>query len=642
MLLEVVAHGVTAILATWLGLTVLVHAGRRPSARVFGFLALVLVTWSTTIVIERTTTDAAIRILLNAIEDLTAFLLPAATLHMALALAVEGRRTRTQDSVLIASYLLAVLCSVPAIVNPALEVAVTPPHFSLPGIPGEIFGWAWIAVRIAMFALALWWIAQALRQARSDPPRQRQLQFAFLTVGVGALGGVLRFLPGPADSDPWIGVSLVTIATVLAVYAVFAQGLFLTPQVAQRAFRQAVAVGLGVSLLVGLLVALEQVAQRALGIQLPIITGLALVAAMALFDPMAGRVRFLLGSADPAPSYDRLLRALGANILTAQRPNEAVGPALTRLSRIFHISDAAVIDRVGSVLAEHGHPRADDPPGLALPLASSGQEYGTLRFGAKRSGLPYTPREVDLLRLAATYIASSLRLAEHEDRQVEALDLLSAERQALETAGSALHEALSGGDQTAASLVRLHVFALGPMRVQRGSELVRQWGGEKAGTRQAEALFAFLFDRGERGVAKDEALELIWPDVDLERADLAFHRTLGGLRRTLEPERRRREGSAAIVFHNDRYRLSTDLVEWSDLAAFEQRMADAGAARTAEASLRALEEARHLYRGDYLDDCPFYGDSAHAEERRELLRARSVDLLLELGKRYAEDRKSVV
>ena len=33
----------------------------------------------------------------------------------------------------------------------------------------------------------------------------------------------------------------------------------------------------------------------------------------------------------------------------------------------------------------------------------------------------------------------------------------------------------------------------------------------------------------------------------------------------------------------------------------------------------------------YLDDCPFYGDGAYVEDRRELLRARYVDLLLAIG-----------
>ena len=200
----------------------------------------------------------------------------------------------------------------------------------------------------------------------------------------------------------------------------------------------------------------------------------------------------------------------------------------------------------------------------------------------------------------------------------------------MSTSGRRLHGALEASLDDAARS-GLHVFALGPLRAERDGELIRQWGGEKAGTRQAEALFAFLFDRGERGVTKDEAVELIWPDVDLDRADLAFHRTLGGLRRTLEPGRGQRQGSKAIGFSNDRYRLDPAVVAWSDVATFEQRLTDAGTTTDPAAALAALTEARSLYRGEYLDDCPFYGDGAYVEDRRELLRARYVDLLLSLG-----------
>ena len=65
---------------------------------------------------------------------------------------------------------------------------------------------------------------------------------------------------------------------------------------------------------------------------------------------------------------------------------------------------------------------------------------------------------------------------------------------------------------------------------------------QKAGNRQAQALFAFLFDRGPRGVLKDEVIEVLWPEVSLTQADLAFHRTLGGLRRVLEPDLTHGEG----------------------------------------------------------------------------------------------------
>jgi len=125
----------------------------------------------------------------------------------------------------------------------------------------------------------------------------------------------------------------------------------------------------------------------------------------------------------------------------------------------------------------------------------------------------------------------------------------------------------------------------------------------------------------------------VWPDVDLDRADVAFHRTLLGLRSVLEPDRRgsRREG--VITFHNDRYRLDPSAVAWSDVAEFERLLMTSDAP---EGGLRSLELARALYRGDYLDDCPYYGDSADVEDRRSGLRSRQVDLLVELGHRHAE------
>ncbi|MFN8628975.1 MAG: BTAD domain-containing putative transcriptional regulator [Chloroflexota bacterium] len=170
--------------------------------------------------------------------------------------------------------------------------------------------------------------------------------------------------------------------------------------------------------------------------------------------------------------------------------------------------------------------------------------------------------------------------------------------------------------------------ALGPLRVDRADGQILRWGGEKAGSRQAEALFAFLFDRGERGIAKDEALELIWPDVEIERADLAFHRTLRGLRTTLDPK----GGGREIIRHsNDRYRLDMAIIDWSDVDEFASRLDRAGRAGDPAEALALLHGARSLYRGDFLDDCPFYGDSAFVEPRRAALRSRYVDLLLAKG-----------
>ncbi len=45
-------------------------------------------------------------------------------------------------------------------------------------------------------------------------------------------------------------------------------------------------------------------------------------------------------------------------------------------------------------------------------------------------------------------------------------------------------------------------------------------------------------------------------------------------------------------------------------------------------------EALGLYRGDYMDDCPFFGDSTYVEELRAELRDQRVEMLLALGSVY--------
>ena len=189
---------------------------------------------------------------------------------------------------------------------------------------------------------------------------------------------------------------------------------------------------------------------------------------------------------------------------------------------------------------------------------------------------------------------------------------LRAERVEVQSQGSALSEALADATTPPAGL---YVHALGSLHAELDGTPVRRWGGQKAGSRQAEAIFAFLLDRGDQGASKDEIVELVWPDVELDRADVAFHRTMLGLRSVLKPGLRARAADGPIAFRHDRYRLDPAVVAWSDVEEFDALLIQSGAGAP-DAALGFLERARALYRGDYLDDCPYYGDSVHVEERR--------------------------
>jgi hypothetical protein len=630
LLLEVAAHGLTATLATWLGLLVVSRARHSPGAHIFGFLSLLLVLWSVAIIGQRLGTNEEMHPLLNVLENFASFLLPAAVAHLGISVALEGGRSRAANVVLGAAYIVGVLAWLQATLDPAHPILPAPPHFEALGIPGEVLGWAFILVRAAIFAAGIGWLVSALRRAGGDLSRQRQIKVTLLTLGLGIVGGMARILPEGVGGPRWVGISLIAAASVLAVYAVLAQRLFSGTRLTLRAFRASLVIGLAVVIYVAVLVALDRAVAELIGLELPLVIALSMVVTIALFDPITDLIRRLLAGDDVEDEgYSRLLRAMGEDAFSARADDDLLAAALARLVRVFDLTGAAVLDDSGTSTLVHGDLDPAEDPQARMPLGSTN---GHLAFGRKRSGLPLRPEELELLRLASSYVDAALQHGQRQDVQATALAELSRQGQTVQRREAVLTEAMAVHRTPTKGL---HVYALGPLRAERDGEPIRQWGGAKAGSRQAEAIFAFLFDRGERGASKDEIIETIWPDVDLDRADTAFHRTMLGLRSTLAPGRDRRS-EGPITFSNDRYRLAIDVVTWSDVAEFEGLLRATRAAAPADDRVHLLEAARALYRSDFLDDCPFYGDSVHVEERRGELRERVADLLIDLGDLYAE------
>jgi len=584
------------------------------------------------IIVQRTGADASVFPPINLIEDASAYLLPAATLHIALAVAIEGRRSALATALLVAGYVVGGLGIIQAALDPAHPIGFDEGGFALGVLSSSATAWAFALARAFIFASGIVYLVIGLGAAGDDRARRRQLLFALATMVLGVIGGMARILPEAIGGPRFVGVSLVAVAIVLATYAVLSQHMFVAADVAGRAVRWSLIAGLGIVVYVGALILLERAAAEVLAIDFPLVTTLAVVVTLALFDPAAERVRQLTAGTPHQVDQARLLVALGKDAMLAQDPEEAVEPALARLVRTFELVGAGLEEADGTLRARVGRLDPADPLAVRLDLSNGGDGRGAAIFGPKRSGLSFTPTEREALTLAASYLGSSLRLGERHQEQASALAVLRAERADVQSRGSALSEALADASSPPPGL---HVYALGSLRAELNGDPVRRWGGEKAGSRQAEAIFAILFDRGDRGASKDEILELVWPDVDLDRADVAFHRTMLGLRSILKPGRRSRGSTGPISFHNDRYRLQPSVVAWSDLGEFDRLLADAGRGDPADV-VGILEQARALYRGDFLDDCPFYGDSAQVEDRRTDVRRRYVDVLIELGERYAQ------
>jgi len=628
--LEITAHAVTAILAAWLGLLVISRARQTAGAPVFGFMSLLLVLWSVAIMGQRLGDNGNVHALLNVVEDFGAFLLPATTAHLAISVAVEGRRSRGATAVILAAYVVGVAAWIQTAVDPNHPILPAPPHFEPFGVPGEILGWAFIAARAAMFAAGIGWLVVAMRRADGDTARRRQLQVMLGTLALGITGGMARILPEGIGGPAWVGIGLVAAAAVLGVYAVLAQRLFAGAELTARTFRMAVIAGAGVVVYVALVASIDTTVRAAIGLDLPIVFTLAMVGTVALYQPASELVRRLLsGGDDRELTLDRLVRALGADILSGRRAESLLEPALARLVRTFDLSGAAILDERGTPVIVHGEPASSTDLPMRVPVEAIS---GHVAFGHKRSGLPLTPGDIELIRLVTSYVDAASRLDARHAAEADVLAELSREGGAVEAREAALAEALATHEAPARGL---RVYALGPLRGEVDGEPVRQWGGAKAGSRQAEAIFAFLFDRGVRGASKDEIVELVWPDVDLDKTDAAFHRTIFGLRASLSGGRAATAGGGPIAFVNDRYVLQLGVVAWSDVAAFDELLARARATGDLDERVRLLETARALYRADAFDDCPFYGDSVHVEETRQELRERYVDLLVDLGEAYA-------
>jgi predicted ATPase/DNA-binding SARP family transcriptional activator len=296
---------------------------------------------------------------------------------------------------------------------------------------------------------------------------------------------------------------------------------------------------------------------------------------------------------------------------------------------------AAAADAFGEALAMFAAAEDGSATGMLLgDFAEVAAAEGDALRAARLKGAAASVRNVTEAELAVVNDAPWRVKAAARDELIDAaaLERAWAEGQAMSQA-----EATAYALRSEAPVVQdgaLRVTALGPFLAERSGQVVSGWGGPKAGTRQAQAMFAFLLDRGERGVTKDEFIEVIWPDAEVTQGDLNFHRTLGGLRTTLEPGKAS-GSSGGVVFANGRYRLIPSIVGWLDATEFEERLQNAAQATDDRAAIRHLEAARSLYRGDYLDDCPLYGDSEYVEERRGFLRGRLMDALVDLGRRYA-------
>ncbi|WP_186841895.1 BTAD domain-containing putative transcriptional regulator [Acetobacterium fimetarium] len=139
----------------------------------------------------------------------------------------------------------------------------------------------------------------------------------------------------------------------------------------------------------------------------------------------------------------------------------------------------------------------------------------------------------------------------------------------------------------------LYVYLFGKYRVLTGlKEKPIKWR-----TTKTEELFAFLLQNENQFISKDELLEALWPDVELEKATRYLHTTIYNLKNNLK--------TANITFNlevvNGLYCYEKHHF-YSDLGEFKNMINDAVNPYNEidAASARNIERAILLYEGDLL------------------------------------------
>src|SRR5215204_2749501 len=175
----------------------------------------------------------------------------------------------------------------------------------------------------------------------------------------------------------------------------------------------------------------------------------------------------------------------------------------------------------------------------------------------------------------------------------------------------------------------VRVWLLGGFRVSVGS---RSIGEEEWRLRKAGSLVKLLALSPGHRLHREQAMELLWPDLDPKAALNNLHYALHVARRTLEPSALDSSATSRYLrFRGEQLTLCPDSPLWVDVEAFEE------AAVTARRALKptAFRAAIDLYTGELLPQDRYEG---WVEERRAQLKELYLTLLLELGALY-EERK---
>src|SRR5579875_1421028 len=187
----------------------------------------------------------------------------------------------------------------------------------------------------------------------------------------------------------------------------------------------------------------------------------------------------------------------------------------------------------------------------------------------------------------------------------------------------------------------IRIYALGQFRLERRAGPDWQIVTETAWQHQrVRSLLGCLISSPRHKLGREQLMDALWPELDLETAAARLDRAVYSLRQLFEPTRSRPATSPLLLTEREVIELADQNQVWVDADAFEALLSEARASADGGERERLLEEAAKLYGGEFL---PEERKLELTITRREFLQRNWIGLLLELADlRAARDLNSAV
>ena len=178
----------------------------------------------------------------------------------------------------------------------------------------------------------------------------------------------------------------------------------------------------------------------------------------------------------------------------------------------------------------------------------------------------------------------------------------------------------------------IRIYTLGQFRLERRNPRdPRDWQTVTDASWQHQrvrALLGCLTSVENHKLGREQLMDSLWPDLDIETAGNRLDRSVYSLRQLFEPSRARPATSPFLLTEREMLVLVTNPQIWIDADVFEQLIAKAHATSDPGEQERLLDQAAKLYGGTFL---PEDSRNEWTRVRRESLQRSWISLLLELA-----------